>query len=81
MRGFIGQTMEAITLRSCGADAPAGNANGTEGCIDQASDTSAFTEALTDNYLQLQLKGWHQPNRWVRARVEGVEDGALLGAV
>jgi len=38
-----------------------------------------FTEALTDNYLKLRLRGCHQPNRWLRARIENVVDGALNG--
>ena len=38
-----------------------------------------FTEALTDNYLKLRLRARHEANRWMRARVEGVEDGALMG--
>jgi threonylcarbamoyladenosine tRNA methylthiotransferase MtaB len=45
------------------------------------ADTSfVFTEALTDNYLKLHLKGHHEPNRWLRAFVEKVEDGALLAS-
>jgi threonylcarbamoyladenosine tRNA methylthiotransferase MtaB len=36
------------------------------------------TEALTDNYLKLRLKGRHEANRWVTARVEQVEGGELL---
>jgi tRNA A37 methylthiotransferase MiaB len=45
-----------------------------------STDTAgAFTEALTDNYLKLRLRGRHAPNRWLRARVEGVVDGALVG--
>jgi threonylcarbamoyladenosine tRNA methylthiotransferase MtaB len=38
-----------------------------------------FTEALTDNYQKLYLKGRHDPNRWISAGIEGVEDGALVG--
>ncbi len=38
-----------------------------------------FTEALTDNYQKLHLKGHHEPNRWITARVEAAEDGALVG--
>jgi threonylcarbamoyladenosine tRNA methylthiotransferase MtaB len=37
------------------------------------------TEALTDNYLKLELKGRHEPNRWLKATVERVEGGTLLG--
>lgn len=39
------------------------------------------TEALTDNYLKLRLAGRHEPNRWVRARMENVSDGELHGAL
>jgi threonylcarbamoyladenosine tRNA methylthiotransferase MtaB len=40
---------------------------------------AAYTNALTDNYLKLRLRGTHQPNRWLRVFVESVEDGALVG--
>jgi threonylcarbamoyladenosine tRNA methylthiotransferase MtaB len=43
------------------------------------SDGGEFTEALTDNYLKLRLNGHHQANQWMRALVEGVSDGALVG--
>jgi len=38
-----------------------------------------FTEALTDNYLKLRLRGLHAANQWVQARVDDVVDGALSG--
>jgi threonylcarbamoyladenosine tRNA methylthiotransferase MtaB len=38
-----------------------------------------FTEALTDNYQKLHLKGRHEPNRWLTAQVEAAENGALVG--
>ncbi len=38
----------------------------------------ASTEALSDNYLKLQLEGLHQPNRWLTAKVVGVGDGVLV---
>jgi threonylcarbamoyladenosine tRNA methylthiotransferase MtaB len=62
MRGFIGDTVDAITLNVIGKDA--------EG---------EFTEALTDNYLKLRLRGRHAANRWQRAQIEHVVDGALVG--
>jgi len=37
-----------------------------------------FTEALTDNYLKLHLRGRHEPNRWMGARIEHVVDGVLV---
>ncbi len=40
-----------------------------------------FTEALTDNYLKLRLSGIHEPNRWFRARVLRIADGALVGMI
>ena len=38
-----------------------------------------FTEALTDNYLKFRVRGGHEPNHWITAHVEQVEDGALVG--
>jgi threonylcarbamoyladenosine tRNA methylthiotransferase MtaB len=37
-----------------------------------------FTEALTDNYLKLRLRGKHEPNRWQTVKVHGVEAGSLV---
>jgi threonylcarbamoyladenosine tRNA methylthiotransferase MtaB len=36
------------------------------------------TEALTDNYLKLRLRGKHAANQWLKAQVERVEAGALI---
>ena len=38
-----------------------------------------FTEALTDNYQKLYLKGRHEANRWITAHIEQVEDGEFVG--
>jgi threonylcarbamoyladenosine tRNA methylthiotransferase MtaB len=38
-----------------------------------------FTEALTDNYQKLYLRGRHEANRWITVHIEGVDDGALVG--
>jgi threonylcarbamoyladenosine tRNA methylthiotransferase MtaB len=38
-----------------------------------------FTEALTDNYLKIRLRGRHEANHWMGARIHGVADGALTG--
>ena len=40
-----------------------------------------WTEALTDNYLPLKLKGRCEPNRWLKARINSVQEGHLLGAL
>jgi len=39
-----------------------------------------FTEALTDNYLKLYVRGTFAPNQWVTAGVESVDVDALVGA-
>ncbi len=65
MHGFVGQKIEAITLR-------AASHHGAPGPVS--------TEALTHNYLKLHLRGCHEPNRWLGARIDGVADGALIGA-
>ena len=41
-----------------------------------------FTEALTDNYLKMQIPGRWQANRWLAVQVEKIEDGGqcLVGA-
>jgi threonylcarbamoyladenosine tRNA methylthiotransferase MtaB len=88
MRSFVGKEIETITLKSvcgageCGAGAPARETLKTTcgaGTPARESRPAEFTEALTDNYLKLHLKGRHQPNRWLRARVEEVNAGALVG--
>jgi threonylcarbamoyladenosine tRNA methylthiotransferase MtaB len=39
----------------------------------------ASTEALTDNYLKIRVRGKLEPNQWMKIQVEGVEGGALIG--
>ncbi len=41
----------------------------------------ARTEALTDNYLKLQIQGQHQPNQWVTAAIVDVDREALGGVL
>ncbi len=38
-----------------------------------------WTEALTDNYLKLKLRGHHSPNQWLSARITSAENGELIG--
>jgi threonylcarbamoyladenosine tRNA methylthiotransferase MtaB len=45
------------------------------------SPDGEFTEAITDNYQKLYLKGRHAPNRWITAQVEAVENGAFAGSL
>ncbi|HEV2698840.1 MAG TPA: tRNA (N(6)-L-threonylcarbamoyladenosine(37)-C(2))-methylthiotransferase MtaB [Terriglobales bacterium] len=63
MRSFVGRDVEAITL----------------GSEQSVSLGAAYTNALSDNYLKINLRGKHEPNRWVRALVDSVEDGRLAG--
>jgi threonylcarbamoyladenosine tRNA methylthiotransferase MtaB len=77
MQSLRGKQMEAITLGSCGAGDPRDGAAPSAA----APGNPVLTEALTDNYQKLFLKGRHVPNRWITTRVEGVEDGALTGEV
>jgi threonylcarbamoyladenosine tRNA methylthiotransferase MtaB len=42
------------------------------------SHEAADTEALTDNFLRLRIRGRHQPNQWLDTLVTDVVDGALI---
>jgi threonylcarbamoyladenosine tRNA methylthiotransferase MtaB len=85
MRSFIGKTVEAITLSSTSSlssgaesvDLLANQSGTVEGPA--VSAETIFTETLTDNYLKLRLKGRHQPNRWLRVRVEDIQRETLAG--
>jgi threonylcarbamoyladenosine tRNA methylthiotransferase MtaB len=70
MRTFVGKTVEAITL--AGPDKGALGASGRDARQDQ------FTEALTDNYLKLQVQGKHAPNLWIHTRVNDVKNSTLV---
>ena len=39
------------------------------------------TDALTDNYLKLRLRGHHEPNQWVKARIEAADGDSLAGSL
>jgi threonylcarbamoyladenosine tRNA methylthiotransferase MtaB len=67
MHSFLGKSLQAITLGSSETDA-------------SARETEC-TEALTDNYQKLFLKGRHTPNRWITVSIEKVEDGAFVGSL
>src|SRR3989475_10772526 len=73
MRSVIGKTIDAITLNTtAGLGCPAEQSSAKPFQI-----SSSFTSALTDNYLKLRLHGYHQPNRWIAARVASVDGDAL----
>jgi len=77
MRSFIGKTIDAITLNTtAGLGCPA-----EQSSAKPFKTSSSFTSALTDNYLKLRLHGYHQPNRWIAARVASVDGDALTAFV
>jgi len=39
-----------------------------------------FTEAVTDNYLKLRVRGRQESNRWIAAHVEGLQESTLTGS-
>src|SRR5437016_6680931 len=73
MRSFIGKTIDAITLNTtAGLGCPA-----EQSSAKPFQTSSSFTSALTDNYLKLRLHGYHQPNRWIAAKIASVDGDAL----
>ena len=49
------------------------------GAITLQSGGAEFTEALTDNYLKMKVSGHHEANRWMDAKVEGMNGEMLMG--
>jgi threonylcarbamoyladenosine tRNA methylthiotransferase MtaB len=45
--------------------------------VSESSD-GIWTEALTDNYLKLKLSGMHEPNRWLKPKVDAIEESCLI---
>jgi threonylcarbamoyladenosine tRNA methylthiotransferase MtaB len=82
MRSFVDKSVKAITLHSPDPVPPHLSKTSV---IPSQSDEPRFspptyTESLTDNYLKLRIKGQHPANRWLTARVESVEGGAMVGS-
>jgi threonylcarbamoyladenosine tRNA methylthiotransferase MtaB len=73
MQSFIGKTVDAITLHASASVLP--SAYEAPSRVSQCG----FTAALTDNYLKLRLDRRHDPNRWIKAQVGGIESGELIG--
>ncbi len=42
---------------------------------------NGLTEALTDNYLKLRLRGQHESNHLIGSSIDCVEDDALIGTI
>src|SRR5437763_7700936 len=80
MRRFIGKTIEAITLNThVGTAALGGPAE--QSSAEDFQPSSSFTSALADNYLKLRLHGYHEPNRWITAKIASVDGDTLTGFV
>ena len=47
--------------------------------VNEGTD-GAWTGALTDNYLKMNVRGKHVSNRWLNTVVDAVEDGSLIGS-
>src|SRR6266550_5104147 len=76
MRSFIGKTIDAITLNThVGTAALGGPAE--QSSAEDFQPSSSFTSALADNYLKLRLHGYHEPNRWITAKIASVDRDAL----
>jgi threonylcarbamoyladenosine tRNA methylthiotransferase MtaB len=81
MRSFVGKTVEAITLQASdlwGADPLVRPRSGPGKNV--GSDPEIFTEALTDNYMKLHLRGRHEPNQWMMVEIEDVFRDVLTGS-
>ena len=81
MHSFIGRELEAITLDRDSDRTAGGCDNRAAVSLAPPSSLRRCTSALTDNYLKLNLRGTHPPNRWLRARIEAVEQDRLVGRV
>jgi threonylcarbamoyladenosine tRNA methylthiotransferase MtaB len=82
MRSFIGQTVEAITLGASTEDSWGAGTPAREGSADGSElSEKNFTEALTDNYLKLHLRGCHVANHWIKAKVKASESDALMADI
>ena len=87
MHSFVGKTLEAISLNTTmlsgagrGDSAKRAQAAAGKPAVSEHHSGENFTEALTDNYLKLSLRGTHQPNRWLKAQILQVQDSILIGA-
>jgi threonylcarbamoyladenosine tRNA methylthiotransferase MtaB len=88
MNSFVGEPLEAITLsspthyRSYRAKV-ADSADDSSSAVEEAGVVASvpFSEALTDNYQKLYLKGRHTPNRWITAHIDAVQDGAFVSGL
>lgn len=81
MQGFLGHTLQAITLTKRRVADATGVADAPRSSVNPAIDICAgeITEALTDNYLKLHLEGKFESNLWLQAKILAVENHTLIG--
>ena len=48
--------------------------------VSGSDEGGEFTDALTENYLKLRLRGRHEANRWQIVTVRKAKDGVLVGS-
>lgn len=75
MCGFVGKKMEAITLTS----SLGSNHLGSSHKENYDETGMLFTEALTDNYQKLFLRGRHAPNQWLAVRIDDIQGESFIG--
>jgi threonylcarbamoyladenosine tRNA methylthiotransferase MtaB len=87
MQSFVGKKLEAITLNLThnNPDAsPQPCRSGPVAVAQQRGENQrgilVSTEALTDNYQKLYLRGHHAPNHWIDARIDSINDGVFFGS-
>ncbi|HEY6765336.1 MAG TPA: radical SAM protein [Candidatus Sulfotelmatobacter sp.] len=76
MRSFVGQEVEAITLGSCCASS---HARDVMKPGHNEDDPVLHTEALTDNFLKLRVRGQREPNHWLKVLITAADGDALVG--
>jgi threonylcarbamoyladenosine tRNA methylthiotransferase MtaB len=81
MRSLVGTRVEAVTLRASSSSTSGSKTSGSSTSGSDASgDGVDFTEALTENYLKIKIRGRHAANRWMDVYVEVADGEMLVGA-
>jgi threonylcarbamoyladenosine tRNA methylthiotransferase MtaB len=83
MNSLVGKPLEAITLSSTDSRSHREKVVDISGTVEQTAVLAnvPFTEALTDNYQKLYVKGRHTANRWITAHIDAVQDGAFVSGL
>ncbi len=68
------ESSSALSSRAQPADSLANRSGAVEG----PAFPALYTEALSDNYQKLYLKGRHTPNQWLTAHIQGIHGEAFI---